>query len=300
MAKTLVLGATGRLAGLTAKHLIKAITPSSLRVATSRQAGLAQLKARFPDAEVALADWNDEPSLLAAMEGVNKVLMVAPDFVTDETIATANIIRAARTAGTVELLVRFLGMPPGLTKQDLKPEFLETRCGANLHAIAKHLLDASELPLCYVNVPGWIMFNMAAFFAPEVRANRRIVMPAITDAKRMWVSEHDIAAVMAKILTEVAANHTGQEYVLTSAERYTYGDVARLLTDVLGKPIASVDSDTALRAAMGGEFERLMTYFRHETHAYTNVGHTQTLLQLLGRPPQTLRGYIEATRSKYQ
>ena len=299
MGKTLVLGATGRLAGLTAKRLHEA-APGGLRVATSRETRLLRLRDRFARAEAVVADWNDEDSLVAAMQGVSRVLVVTPDFVTDENTVTPNIIRAARRVGTVELVVRFLGMPPGLNARDLTQEFLDTRCGANLHVIAKELLDASGLPVCYVNVPGWIMFNAAVFFYPQVKENRRIAMPAVTDQSRMWVSEHDIAAVMAKVLSEPPADHAGQEYVLASAERYTYADAARLFADVLGEPVACVDDDKALRALMGEEFDKLMTYFRHETRAYGNVAHTKTLSRRLGRPPQTLRDYIEAGRQKFQ
>jgi len=200
----------------------------------------------------------------------------------------------------VELLVRFLGMPPEFTAQDLTQEFLDTRCGANLHAVAKPLLDTSGISVCYVNVPGWIMFNASSFFFPEIKANRRIAMPSVTDQRRMWVSEHDIAAVMAKVLSEPAADHAGQNYVLTSAERYTYSDLARLFSDALGEPVACVDDDAALRSMMGNEFDRLMTYFRHETQAYGNVVHVETAAQLLGRPQQTLRDYIESSRQKFQ
>lgn len=299
MSKILVLGATGSLAGLTAKLLFQA-SPESLRVATSRKEGLQRLRERFPGAEAVVADWNHESSLVAAMQGASRLLVVTPDFVTDENVVTPNIIRAAREVGTIELLVRLLGMPPGLTTQDLSQEFLDTRCGANLHAIAKPLLDASELPVCYVNVPAWIMFNLSSFFASEVKANRRIVMPAVTDAKRMWVSELDIAAVIAKILSEPASCHSGREYVLTAAERYTYAQVAQLLCDQLGEAVANVDDDKALREMMGDDFDRLMTYFRHETQAYHSVFHQETVSQLLGRPQQTLRDYIEANRRRFQ
>lgn len=300
MGKTLVLGATGSLAGLTARLICQQCSPQTLRVATSREKNLQRLSERFAGAEAVVADWYDEASLAAAMQGVNKVLVVTPDFVTDETVVTPNIIKTARKAGTVELIVRLLAIPPGLTAGDLRQEFLDTRCGANLHVIAKPLLDASGLAVCYVNVPAWIMFNLATFFAPEIKSGRRITMPAMTDANRMWVSEHDISAVMAKVLCEPAALHGGREYVLTAAQRYAYADVAHVFSERLGKPVAYVDDDRALRASMGDDFDRLMTYFRHETEAYRDVVHRETVSQLLGRPPQTLGDYIEANRRRFE
>lgn len=246
------------------------------------------------------ADWNDEASLVDAMRGIDRLLVVTPDFVTDEGLVTPNIVRAARKAGSIELLVRLLGMPPGFTVHDTTREFLDTRCGANLHVIAKPLLDASGLPVSYVNIPAWIMFNLFFFVAPEVRARRRIAMPAVTDAKRMWVSEHDIAAMMAKPLSEPASLHVGREYVLTAAKRYSYAEVAQIVSEQLGEPVAYVDDDGPLRELMGDDFDRLMTYFRHETQAYRDAVHRETVSQMLGRSQQTLRAYIDANRQRFR
>ncbi|MDX8443348.1 NmrA family NAD(P)-binding protein [Mesorhizobium australafricanum] len=300
MGKTLVLGATGSLAGLTAKYLCQQDASETLRVTTSREKNLQRLSERFAGAEAVVADWYDEGSLAVAMQDVSRVLVVTPDFTTDETVVTPNIVKAARKAGTVELLLRLLAIPPGLTASDLPQEFRDTRCGANLHVIAKPLLDMSGLPVCYVNVPAWIMFNLSTFFAAEIKSSRRMTMPAVTDANRMWVSEHDIAAVMAKVLSEPAARHVGREYALTAAQRYAYADVALLFSERLGEPIAYVDDDKALRASMGDDFDRLMTYFRHETEAYRDVVHRDTVPQLLGRPQQTLGDYIEANRRRFE
>lgn len=300
MGKTLILGATGSLAGIAAKLLRQHAPSQALRVATSRERNFHRLSKRFEGAEAVVADWYDQASLAAAMQGVSKVLIITPDFVTDETAVTANIIEAARNTGSVQLLLRLIAIPPGLTAGDLQQEFLDTRCGANLHVIAKPLLDASGLPVCYVNVPAWIMFNLLTFFAPEIRSSRRMTMPAATDADRMWVSEHDIAAVMATVLAEPAAWHAGKQYVLTAAQRYSYADVARLFSERLGEPVVYVDDDKALRASMGDDFDRLMTYFRHETQAYRNVVHRETVSQLLGRPQQTLGHYIEVNLHKFE
>lgn len=299
MGKTLILGATGNLGGLTAERLFR-VSPESLRVATSREAGLDQLRERFPGAEVVLADWNDETSLVSAMQGASRLLVVTPDFVTDEAVVTPNIINAARIVGSIELLVRFLGMPPGLTIDQLTPEFLNTRCGANLHVVAKPLLEESGLPVCYVNVPAWIMFNLSGFVAAGVKEGRRIAMPGVTDAERMWVSEYDIADVMVKILSEPVSDHVGREYTLTAAERHSYADIARVFSDVLGETVSHVDDDELLRSLMGEGYDTLMTYFRHETQAYCSVTHRDTISQLLGRPQQAVGEYISANQEVFR
>lgn len=298
MDKILILGATGNIGGLTAERLV-ARGVTGLRLASSREAGLAALAERFPGAETIQADWYDEASLTQAMQGVSRVLVVTPDFVTDENVVTPNIIRAAKAAGSIEQIVRLIAIPSGLTAEKLPQRFLDTRCGANLHVIAKPLLDASGLPVTYINVPGWIMFNLPWFLAPEVKANRRLAMPAVTDADRMWVSEGDIADVAATVLTAPASDHVGEEHVLTAPERFSYRAIARLLSDELGEEVQYADDDGPLREAMGEAFDMLMTYFEHETQAYGEVTHSETMARLLGRPQETVRDYIKASRELF-
>jgi hypothetical protein len=112
MGKTLILGATGNISGMTA-DIIHRSSPTSLRVATSRERKYERLRARFPDAESVLADWYDLDSLVAAMDGVSKLLVVTPDFRTDEHVVTPNIIKAAEQVGSIELIARILAIPPG-------------------------------------------------------------------------------------------------------------------------------------------------------------------------------------------
>lgn len=299
MPKTLIFGATGNIGGLTAEILHKT-EGTNLRVTTSREAGLRRLGRKFPDAEAVICDWYDEDSVVAAMEGVGKVLVVTPDLFTDESVVTPNIIKAAQQNEDLELLVRLLGMPPGYTLDDVTQEYLDTRCGAALHVVAKPLLDASGLPIAYVNVPAWIMFSLALFVGADVKPNHRISMPASTDSKRMWVSEGDIAGAIARVLTDPVADHVGKEYALTSPERLDYADIAALFTDVLGEEVTYVDDDRAAKATLGEYYDTLMTYLRCEHGTYADVPYNDDITQLLGRPPETLREYIEAHEEEYR
>lgn len=299
MGKTLVLGATGHLAGLTADILHRS-APEDLRVATSRERKFERLRQRFPGAEVVIADWNEESSLVNAMDGVTTLLVVTPDMTTDESVVTPNIIAAAKEVGSIELIVRLIAMTRGLTIDDLSKEFLTTRIGAAQHVIAKPQLDASGLPVAYCNVPAWIAFNLPTFLATDVKPRRRLSMPASTDAARMWVTEGDVAEVLAHLLTDAAADHVGKEYLLTSPTRLRYKDIAAIFSEVLGETVTYHDDDEPLRAAMGPGFDTLMTYFLHERGAYADVEHEETITEILGRPAETLRDYISTHRELFQ
>jgi uncharacterized protein YbjT (DUF2867 family) len=294
--KILIMGATGNLAALTARTVAQNHPEAELRLASHREAGRSALAAAFPRAEIVYSDWYDEASVRVAVTGVDKVLIVTPDFVTDEAVATQNFIQAMREGGTASLVLRFIAIPPGFTIDRLMPAQLATRAGAALHLVAKPLLDASKLPVCYVNAACWIMFNLAWFIAADVKASRRFIMPSATDAHRQWIAESDLAELFAKILTDDARPHVGREYLVTGGPRYTYAQVANLIGNVLDAAVTYVDSDEGLRRTMGRDFDALMTYFSHEVHAYSSVPATQTLERLLGRPRLSLREYVEQHR----
>jgi uncharacterized protein YbjT (DUF2867 family) len=264
-----------------------------------REEGRASLREAFPNAEVMCADWNQEGALRTAISGVDKILMVTPDFITDESVVTPNMIRAVKAAGGVSQLLRFIAIPPGFSVKDLTPDQLATRCGAALHVVAKPLLDESGLPVTYVNAACWIMFNLPWFMAEDVKATRRLLMPSAADAARQWVSEADIAAVFAKILSDEAALHIGREYLLSGDRRYTFAQVAALLGEAIKEKVAYVDDDSGVRRAMGDNFSTLMTYFSHETQAYSGVPITKTIETLLGRPQVRLPDYVAQNKSAF-
>ena len=297
--RILILGATGNLGRLTASVLTQRYSQLKLRLTSHREDGRAALVEAFPCAEIVPADWYQEASLRAALEGVDKVLMVTPDFVTDESVATPNLIRAIKQVGGVSQLVRFIAIPPGFSIDQLSPEQLATRCGAALHIVAKPLLDASGLPVTYVNAACWIMFNLPWFMAEDVKTSRRLLMPSSADAARQWVAESDIAGVFAKVLTDDPARHVAREYLLSGERRYTFAQVAALIGGVLGQKVTYVDDDASLRRSMGAHFATLMTYFSHETQAYSAVPTTRTVEQLLGRPQINLRQYVEQHRDAF-
>lgn len=290
MERVLILGATGNIGALAANRLIRENV--ILRLVSSRESGVKSLRERFPTAEVLQADWYDPVSLKAAMRGVDRLLIVTPDFVTDETLVTPNIIDAVREADGVSQIVRLSAMPPGLKATDLSQEVLATRCGAAQHMVAKPLLDASGLPMTYLNVACWIMFNLSWYLAEPVKTKQQLLMPAVTDARRRWVSEEDIADVIARILTDKPAKHVGQDYLMTGAEQFDYKDVARLLSDVTGKTITYVDDDSMLRASMGDHFDAVMTYYTHESRDYLSVPASDAKLKIMGVSQTTLPEYL--------
>jgi NAD(P)H dehydrogenase (quinone) len=295
--RVLIIGALGNLAYLTTTKLASSYPYVHLRLTSHRATGLKRLQAEFPHADVAQADWNDAASLRSAVRGVDRVLVVMTDWVIDESIATPNLIRALENEGRVETVLRFIALPPGLKAERLAPDVLATRAGAMLTLVAKPLLDASQLPICYVNASCWIGFNIDWFYGQDIRASGQIRMPADTDTPRQWVTEGDLSDAFVRILTEAPVMHVGREYRVAGGPNYTYAEQASLIGRVLAKDVRWVDDDSSLRRIMGDKFEKLLTYLLHEVEAYRSVPQTRQLELLLGRDRTSLETYVEAIRT---
>ena len=297
MTKLLILGATGNLAGMTVAALAGA-KDIQLRLASSRDAGVERLRAAHASSEVVRADWYDLESLRRAFDGVNRALLVSNDLLTDEKIATANIVAAAKATRSLDLIVRVIGAAPGLAESDMTQEWLATGVGTAQRWISMPLLKESKLPVAYVNAAGALMHNLL-WNAGEIKASRRLLYPGALSAPQLWIADRDLVDVIAKVLIEGPAAHAGKEYALTGAARHTIAEVAAMVSEEIGEKVTWVDTEQAMRAALGGLADKLMTAMRYEQRHNVKVPITDTVERLLGRPQTTLRQYIAAHRAAF-
>ena len=300
MERILVLGATGKLNTLIAARLNEMTDNVSTRLTSSRAEGVEALREQYPNLEVVQADWYDPASLKVAMKDVDRVLFITPDHATDEVAACNNLIDAVREAGSVSQVLRHVAIPPGLTKEDLEQKFLDTKVGATHHVIAKPILDASGLPITYLNLACWIMFNLPWICGEEVVKNHRLAIPGAANAPRRWVSEDDIADVTVALLTEPAEKHVGKDYLMTGVELLGFEDIAQILTEVTGNEVVYVDDAGPFMAAMGDNFPGLMVYFEHEMRDYAGVPGSDAKLEILGEPQVTVAQYIASRVDQFR
>ena len=189
-------------------------------------------------AEVVTADLADEGSLVAAMEGIEKVFLLSsphPDAIRWH----RNAIDAARRTD-VRLLVRSSIL--GADRQS-PAEFI----GA--HTACDRYLEDSGLPHVIVR-PNFFLQNIPASLIPSIDASGTFYADA-GEARISMVNTRDVGAVAAVVLTE--PGHAGAHYDVTGPEAISHGDVADKLTRVLGRQITYVDApDEAVRDALLG------------------------------------------------
>ncbi|MCB0214961.1 MAG: nucleoside-diphosphate sugar epimerase, partial [Anaerolineae bacterium] len=112
------------------------------------------------------------------------------------------------------------------------------------------------------------------------------------------VDLNDVADVAAKVLTE--PGHNGATYELAGPENPSQREVATTLSTVLGQPVEaqqiSIDTWTegAKKAGLSlYQIETLVKMFHYYEH-YHFEANANVLGWLLGRPPTTLKTFLEA------
>jgi uncharacterized protein YbjT (DUF2867 family) len=118
---------------------------------------------------------------------------------------------------------------------------------------------------------------------------------AVGNARISMIDVCDIGEVAVKALTE--PGHAGSIYVLTGPEALTYFDVARLLSDAVGKPIVyqALDQDEAVKELV--EFgvaeavarSRVGVHLSFSSGAFAPV--TSDVQRLLGRAPRSFSDF---------
>lgn len=304
--RILIFGAAGHIGG-PATEYIKAHSPATLlRLATHSKEKAEALAAANPGAEVIVADYFDSSSLASAFDGVDRVLMIIPDWSDDQT-ATTNLVDAAEAAGSIRQIVRIVGDPPNVHSDKDVSEVLRNWGGGTAiqHQQARRILEDSELPVTFVNIAAYFMDDFLTMFAPPLFMHRMLTLPF--DHRMAFIDTTDIGEVCGALLTSTDARHVGKTYNLDNGhDVMMFSEVAELLGDVLGEKIAFDDTPEKflelngdiIRQWVGRDdaAEYYIEYFRWERDQSTMWRKTDVVEYFLGRPATTLRSWFEKNK----
>lgn len=302
----LIFGASGHLGGPIARHLQAWSPGMRLRLVSSSPQKLATLATAFPGAEIVVADYFDTDALDAATQGMETAFVVTPHFL-DEVAAMGHLARAFKKAGGLRRLVRILGFPPETRLAHVPQALRAFGTGVAVqHHLAREVLDASGLPVTYLNIAAAMMDNFLRT-APLVRDTRTLVWP-----RRLvpHIDPRDIAEAAARLLLDTDERHNGLVHALNNGhDNLTAADVARQMSEVFGFEVRHDGSrDTFMRV----HAERYVHRFRRPDAAeymWMNFEHeatiepawylSDTLQRLIGRPPLTLRAWLQEHRHHF-
>lgn len=286
MTRILVTGASGNIGRMTLKHLLRRVSANDLF-------GLA----RDPDKATELAasgivirkgDYFDYEGLVRAFDGIDKVMLVSTHAFTDRNTQHQNVINAAKQAGVKHIVY----MPiihnansafklPQVTDEDI---FVEDKLMASglTFTLVRH-------PPFLENIQGYVGGNPL---------ETGVLAPAGT-GKAGYACREELAEAHAVVLTE--AGHENKSYSLYGDPAVSFLDIARILSDISGKPVpfkAVSDQEYIANLVSAGMPEPAAGFvltWVHAVNAGEWEGQTGDLEKLLGRKPTAPAEFLRAS-----
>lgn len=216
----LVTGGTGTSGGEIVSQLAATGTPFRALVRNPSKAAALKLTG----VEIVPGDLSQPQTLPPTLRGIDQLfLLSSPD--PRQVEWEGNMIEAAKNAG-VRHIVKFSAMT---AHPDCPSQF---PCW---HGQIEEKIQASGISWTFLR-PTFFMQNLLSL--TEMIKQGTIYQPA-GDAKAGFVDAGDIAAVAVEVLTE--PGHEGKVYDITGPEALSYHDVARIVSQAVGKPVAYQD-----------------------------------------------------------
>ena len=296
----LIFGAGGHIGGPLASFLTREAPAIRLRLASRDQEKGAALAARFPNAEIVQADYADRASLDRAVQDMGGVFVLTPGS-TDETAAMNNLVASINNAGTNPHVIRLLGMQPEYNPHRIPQPLREHGMGLPIqHPIAKRILDDSKLPVTYLNSGATFIDNFSRWMAPALRERRTLIWP---ERLIPYIDPAEIAEVAGRLFLSDNQRHFGQFHTMNNGhDILRFSEVAELMSEVLGEPIAYEGSKSAFfteYAWMGHDrLQYLWDFFQYEQDNEVIWARNDFVERTLGRPPLTVREWLIANRSE--
>ncbi len=275
----LVVGATGRFAGLVVPELARRGAKVRALIRDETHGALAK---SLGASEIAIGDLRERGSLDRALEGAAGVFHVGPAFAPDEAAMGVSIVEAAVRAGVQKFVFSSVIQP--------------THVRLKNHAAKIPVEDALySSPLEYTILhPANFMQNLRPAW-PSVLATGTFAEPFPTTTRIARVDYRDVAEVAAIALTEDRLAYATLE--LCAEGRHNREEIARMMSEALGRPIVAGNigfHEWAKPIAATYTDHQLELLAKVHAH-YTEVGlggNSLTLRAALQRAPRSLEGFI--------
>ncbi|AJT70034.1 hypothetical protein T261_8441 [Streptomyces lydicus] len=269
---TLVIGATGTTGSR---------TTAQLAAAGHRVKAASRHSTPVPGAKPVRFDWYEPATHADALDGTDRVYLVPPLGDPAPAAIMLPFLQQARTAGVQRaVLLSSSAIPAG---------------GPAVGVVHQALPGLFEQ--WAVLRPSWFMQNFTGTHAHALSIRDDGALWTATGSGRVgFVDAEDIAAVAVRALTDEHAPNT--DLVLTGPEALGYDDIAAIVTEVTGRPVAHrrlsyEQLRDRLAALMPLEFAAMLAGMDRAIAEGAEDRVTDTVQRLTGRPARTFRALLE-------
>ncbi len=283
----LITGATGTTGSLLVRLLAEQNVPARCFVRNSANASALAASS----IEIVEGDLSDQKSISEALAGIDVLFLLTPAG-PEQTIWQNNAVEAALKAGTRHIVkLSALGASPD------SPVAL-----GRWHGKVEEDIRKSGLGYTFLH-PHSFMQNMLGNAATIKQQG--VFYGAAGNGKFSMVDVRDIAAIAAVILQDPDAHHE-KTYTITGPEALSYADTARILSDVLDRPVQYINLpfDAFRQALLDTGLPEWLADTLVELHTLYASGHSAgvspAVQEVLGRPAtsfdQFARDHVDVFR----
>jgi len=275
----LVIGAAGKFAGLVVPELVR--RGAHVRGFVRNEAAAERARARGA-AECVLGDLRDVHSLIRAMRNVEGVFHIGPAFAPDEAQMGLSVVEAASAAGVRKFVFSSVIQP---TNTDLANHTSKIPVEAALFRSGLQYTILHPANLMQNLAGGWRKAVQEGVFAEPFPVDTRIAR----------VDYRDVAEVAARALTDDLPSFGTYELAAEMIDRRA---IAAIMTELSGRPVVAAEmsfDEWAARSPLpyDADQQRLLAKVFEHYAAHGLGGNDITLRALLGRPPRTMRDYLQ-------
>ena len=219
MTKVLITGATGNV-GMEILSALNKLNHHLAIYAGVRDLNADKIKLRDYSIQFSQFDFADISTFKTALEGCDILFLLRPPQISAVEKYFKPLIETCKDKGVKHII--FLSVQ-GVEKSKIIP-----------HHKIEQLIADSKIPFTFLR-PAYFMQNFTTTLRKDLIQNSRIYLPA-GQAKFTLIDVCDIGAVAANIMTNISL-HKNKTYELTNTEKFTFSEMAAILSKCLGSNI---------------------------------------------------------------
>lgn len=293
MSNILVTGATGHLGTAVTNSLLEKTGAANLTVLVRDPEKAVDFKNK--GVKIAIGDYSDYASLLAAFKGIDKIYLVSGNDIANRAAQQDNVINAAKEAGVKHIIYSSFQRKsdaPGSPIDFIASSHLQTentlKASGLTYTLLQHTLYADIIPL---------------FAGEQLLETKTIYLPA-AQGKTAFAVRTDLAEAGANVLLDETGKFDNKAVELTGPEAVSWEQIAASISKITGQPIVyvapSVDEFTAALNGAGvpAEYIGIFAGFSQAIAIGEFDEVNSELENLLGRKPLTVAGYLKSVYQK--